>query len=73
MTTALPENISRCWQNGGYHAHMAGPCFDILAAALSYRDEYDRASAALMKFKETPRWSWEKCLEWENFMRKWRA
>ena len=40
--TVLPESISKCWQNNGYHAHGAGPCFDTLEAALLYRDEYQK-------------------------------
>lgn len=35
------RGISRCWQ-GGYHAYMAGPCFDTFAQARRYRDGLDR-------------------------------
>jgi hypothetical protein len=38
---ALVENISRCWQ-GGFHAYMAGPCFETIERATAYRDELDR-------------------------------
>ncbi len=33
--------ISRCWQNAGWHAHAAGPCFDKYEQAVTYRDLYD--------------------------------
>lgn len=36
-----PEGISRCWQLG-YHVYMAGPCFDTLAQAESYKASLDR-------------------------------
>lgn len=42
-TAQLPANISRCWQNNGYHAYMTGPCFDTRAAAVAYRDRLDAA------------------------------
>lgn len=43
VTTALPPRISRCWQNFGYHALGAGPCFDTVEQAVAYRDrELDR-------------------------------
>lgn len=69
----LPENISRCWQKAGFHAHAAGPCFNTLEACRKYRDEYDVVAEALRKFQERKPWSWESCSEWESFNRKWRA
>lgn len=66
------RDISRCWQNNGYHAHGAGPCFDTYEAVIKYRDEYDRAYAALMEFKQSHPWSWQNCPEWESFNRRWR-
>lgn len=35
------RGISRCWQ-GGWHAYMAGPCFETREQAIAYRDELDR-------------------------------
>ena len=32
-------NITRCWQNNGYHAFMAGPCFGKKEDAVTYRDK----------------------------------
>lgn len=34
----LPEHITICSRHLGYHAYMAGPCFDTLNAAVTYRD-----------------------------------
>lgn len=36
--TKLPPHVSRCWQNNGYHALGAGPCFDTAEQAVYYRD-----------------------------------
>jgi hypothetical protein len=40
--TALPDGISRCWQNNGFHVYMAGPCFDALDQAITYKASLDR-------------------------------
>lgn len=40
-TPDLPEGISRCGQLG-YHAYMAGPCFDTLEQAVEYKASLDR-------------------------------
>lgn len=37
----LPEGISRCAVNLGYHVYMAGPCFDRLEQAVAYKAELD--------------------------------
>jgi hypothetical protein len=36
--SGLPDRISMCWQNRGYHAMGAGPCFDTIEEAVAYRD-----------------------------------
>jgi hypothetical protein len=36
--SGLPDRISMCWQNRGYHAMGAGPCFDTVEQAVAYRD-----------------------------------
>jgi hypothetical protein len=37
----LPEGISKCWQNWGYHVYKAGPCFDTLEQAVEYKASLD--------------------------------
>lgn len=37
----LPENISQCWQMNGYHVYKAGPCFEKLVYALTYKAQLD--------------------------------
>lgn len=39
--TRLPEHISRCWQNDGFHVYGAGPCFDTLHQAQLYKSGLD--------------------------------
>ena len=34
--------ISRCWQNSGWHAHGAGPCFAKYEQAIVFRDLVER-------------------------------
>lgn len=34
----LPDRISICSQNHGFHALDAGPCFDTVEEAVAYRD-----------------------------------
>lgn len=36
------RGISRCWQNQGFHVYGAGPCFDKITQAQSYRGYLDR-------------------------------
>lgn len=35
------RDISTCWQNFGWHAYGAGPCFDTYEQAIAYRDKLD--------------------------------
>lgn len=42
----LPYGISVCWQNRGFHAHGAGPCFDTVEQAVARRDLEDQEWAA---------------------------
>lgn len=36
------RGLSQCWVNLGWHAYMAGPCFDTREQARAYRDGLDR-------------------------------
>ena len=66
-------NLSRCWQNNGWHAHGAGPCFDTREQAIRYRDAYDVAYTALMKWRKDFPWSHGECPEWYSFNNRWRS
>ena len=48
MTDLKERDISRCSRNFGFHAYMAGPCFDTIEEAIAYRDRLDADG------KETP-------------------
>lgn len=47
IKSSLPPRISRC-RHGGYHAYMAGPCFDTLEQVLAYKAQYDRLGPSEM-------------------------
>lgn len=35
------RSITRCWQDNGFHVYGAGPCFDNIEQARSYRGRLD--------------------------------
>ena len=47
LVSRIPPHISIC-RTGGYHAYMAGPCFDTLEQAIEHKDMYDRLGPAEM-------------------------
>jgi hypothetical protein len=49
----IPDGISRCWQNLGYHVYMAGQCFDTLEQAVAYKASLD---AEGVTWRSQPRW-----------------
>lgn len=64
----LPEEITRCSRYLGFHAFGAGPCFDTIDDAVSYRDRLKTVVVVAEWRSETEMvvpddWEWDGSLQ----------